>query len=132
MGVSGGGGGGAAPALDTRINQASFFFLSALFHGLLMGSRPSFGIQRHAALLMIIQSASNRFTTDSPTAGAAATGTPRSRVNLLRPPWGKERFEFAQQVINGVLTRCCHTKETLEESGLVFSAAAAAAVALAG
>lgn len=33
-------------------------------------------------------------------------------------PWGgKERFKFAQQVINAVLTQCCHAgkKETLEE-----------------
>lgn len=32
-------------------------FVVSLFHGLLMGSRPSFGIQRHAVLLMIIRSA---------------------------------------------------------------------------
>lgn len=33
-------------------------------------------------------------------------------------PWGgKKRFKFAQQVINAVLTQCCHAakKETLEE-----------------
>lgn len=42
------------------------FFVVSLFHGLLMGSRPSFRIQRHAAFLMIIRSTSNRFTTDSP------------------------------------------------------------------
>lgn len=43
------------------------FFVVSLFHGLLMGSRPSFRIQRHAVLLMIIRSAGNRFTADSPT-----------------------------------------------------------------
>lgn len=56
----------AASALDTRINQAPIFVVS-LFHGLLMGSRASFRIQRHAVLLMIIRSAGNRFTADSPT-----------------------------------------------------------------
>lgn len=45
------------------------FFVVSLFHGLQMGSRPSFKIQRHAVLLMIIRSAGNRFTADTPTAG---------------------------------------------------------------
>lgn len=49
------------------ISLRFFFFVVSLFHGLLMGSRLSFRIQRHAALLMIIRSASNRFTADSPT-----------------------------------------------------------------
>lgn len=56
---------GAASTLDTRINQAPIFVVS-LFHRLQMGSRPSFKIQRHAVLLMIIRSAGNRFTADSP------------------------------------------------------------------
>lgn len=56
---------GDAFPLDFQINQAPFFVVS-LFHGLLMGSRPSFRIQRHAVLLMIIRSSGNRFTTDSP------------------------------------------------------------------
>lgn len=38
-------------------------------------------------------------------------------------PWGEERFKFAQQVINAVLTQCCHTgkKETLVEFGALLS-----------
>lgn len=37
-------------------------------------------------------------------------------------PGGKERFKFAQQVINAVLTQCCHAgkKETLEEFGVLL------------
>lgn len=111
----------AASALDTRINQAPFFVVS-LFHGLLMGCRVSFRIQRHAVLLMIIRSAGNRFTADSPTTvWLLHSPLDCDEGESICPPlrgwgWG-ERFKFAQQVINAILSQCCHTgkKETLEE-----------------
>ena len=104
--------------------SGSVFFVVSLFHGLLMGSRPSFRIQRHALLLMIIRSAGNRFTADSPT-NVWPVLSPldcRGAESICWPPGGKERFEFAQQVINGVLTQCCHAekKESLEEFGFFF------------
>lgn len=109
---------GAASALDTRINKAPFFVVS-LFHGQLMGSRPSFRIQRHAVLLMIIRSAGNRFTVDSPTTVWLAHSPLdcHEAESICWPLGGKERFKFAQQVINAILTQCCHAgkKETLEE-----------------
>ncbi len=84
-----------------------------------MGSRPSFRIQSHAVLLMIIRSAGNRFTADSPTTGRLELSPPdcHEAESICQPPGGKERFKFAQQAINAVLTQCCHAgkKETLEE-----------------
>lgn len=96
-----------------------FFLFVSLFHGLLMGSRPSFRIQRHAALLMIIRSASNRFTVDSPTAVWLVHSPPdcHEAESICWSPGGGESFKFAQQVVSVVLTQCCHAekKETLEE-----------------
>lgn len=100
------------------------FFVVSLFHGLLMGSRPSFRIQRHAVLLMIIRSSGNRFTADSPTT-VWLVHSPLDCHEAESICWslgGKERFKFAQQVINAVLTQCCHAgkKETLEEFGVLL------------
>lgn len=58
--------GGISANMDTRINQAPFFFVISLFHGPLMGSWPGVGIQRHEVLLMIICGPGNCFTADSP------------------------------------------------------------------
>lgn len=100
---------GAFP-LYFQINHSVVFVVS-LFHGLLMGSRASFRIQRHIALLMIIRSNSNWFTADisQPLSDSCSPCWVAMKQSQFSSPWGKERFRCAQQVINAVLTQCCHT-----------------------
>lgn len=81
-------------------SDAAFFFLSvvvvSLFHGLLIGSSPSFQIQRHAVLLMIIRSGGktvyHRYLGHC-LAGELATGTAMKVESISKPPraegWGR-------------------------------------------
>lgn len=84
----------------------------SLFHGLLIGSSPSFHIQRHAVLLMIIRSGGktvyHRYLGHC-LAGELATGTAMKVESIRRPPWGERKVHLAQRLISGVLTRRCHT-----------------------
>lgn len=78
-----------------QINQAPLFsvVVVSLFHGLLIGSSPSFQIQRHAVLLMIIRSGGktvyHRYLGHC-LAGELATGTAMKVESICRPLGGKE------------------------------------------
>lgn len=83
--------------LDFQINQPPLFFffpvvVVSLFHGLLIGSSPSFQIQRHAVLLMIIRSAGKtvyHWYLGHCLADELATGTAMKVESICRPLGGE-------------------------------------------